>query len=40
METWTGILIHLICLSDLKRQKVMLMSVLLEITSSLGAGGF
>ena len=39
MEIWTGILIHLICLSGLKQQKVMLMFVLLEITSSLGAGG-
>lgn len=39
MEIWTGILIHLICLSGLKQQKVMLMFVLLEITSSMGAGG-
>lgn len=39
MEIWTGILIHLICLSGLKQQKVMLMFVLLEMTSSLGAGG-
>lgn len=39
MEIWTGILIHLICLSDLKQQKVMLMFVLLEITGSLGARG-
>jgi len=39
MEIWTGVLIHLICRSGLRQQKVMLISVLLEITSSVRVGG-